>query len=325
VDNPEETSRNPGEATEAAARKILVLLELLRSKAIRFSTYEHVYGRDYRSFQRDLQHLRKIGEEAGFKISPIANRERAELSLVDSQLRSLDASPRVVALISALSGALGAPVARELGRLGQSADETGFLRLLLPQLVEQTQIGETYDRLKAAWEARPGPALVTFQYDPGNGKKTTRRVDPYRLLLRSGSAYLVGYDVDKRAWRMFALDRFRSLPERAGTVQRLRQVPPQYDSSDTVGFFKTAGDAVAVTVELTPAVAASATSRRWQAAQRVEHLPGGFARITFEVTEIGEVVRWALGFGKEARIVAPPEAVEIAIRTVDEIAAAYRA
>jgi hypothetical protein len=303
----------------------LVLLELLRSKAIRFSTYEHVYGRDYRSFQRDLQHLRKIGEEAGFKISPIANRERAELSLVDSQLRSLDASPRVVALISALSGALGAPVAREFGQLGQSADQTGFLRLLLPLLVEQTQIAETYDRLKAAWEVRPGPALVTFQYDPGKGKKTTRRVEPYRLLIRSGSAYLVGYDVDKRDWRMFALDRFQSLPERAGTVQRLRQVPAQYDSSDTIGFFKSSGAAVPVTVELTPAVAASATSRRWQAAQRVEHLPDGFARISFEVTEIGEVVRWALGFGKEARVVAPPEAVEIAVRTVNEIAAAYRA
>jgi predicted DNA-binding transcriptional regulator YafY len=56
----------------------------------------------------------------------------------------------------------------------------------------------------------------------------------------------------------------------------------------------------------------------------VEHLPGGHARISFEVTEIGEVVRWALGFGQEARIVSPPEAVEIARQTVSEIVAAYK-
>jgi predicted DNA-binding transcriptional regulator YafY len=170
---------------------------------------------------------------------------------------------------------------------------------------------------------RPGPAIVSFEYDPGKGAKTTRRVEPYRLLIRSGSYYLVGYDLEKKGWRFFALDRICSVPTRAGTIQRLRQVPPAYESSDTIGFFKSSGAAIVVTVELTPAVAASATSRRWQAAQCVEQLPGGHARISFEVTEIGEVVRWALGFGREARIVGPPEAVEIARKTIVDIAAAY--
>jgi len=88
---PNKPGRDPGEATEAAARKILVLLELLRAKAIRFSTYEVVHGRDFRSFQRDLQHLRKIGEEAGFRISPIKDHERAELTLT---IRGCDRSMR---------------------------------------------------------------------------------------------------------------------------------------------------------------------------------------------------------------------------------------
>jgi hypothetical protein len=316
--------RETGEATEAAARKILVLLELLRTKAIRFSTYERVHGRDYRTFQRDLQHLRKIGEEAGFRISPIRAKERAELTVENSGLRSLDASQQVRGLLGLLGGALGAPVTRELGQLAEAPDNDGFLRFLLPQLVAETQVAETYDSLKAAWAARPGPAIVSFEYDPGKGAKTARRVEPYRLLIRSGSYYLVGYDLDKRGWRFFALDRICSVPKRAGSIQQLRQVPPAYESSDTIGFFKSTNRAIVVTVELTPAVAASATSRRWQAAQRVEQLPGGHARISFEVTEIGEVVRWALGFGQEARIVSPPEAVEIARQTVSEIVAAYK-
>jgi len=303
---------------------MLVLLELLRTKAIRFSAYESAYGRDFRSFQRDLQHLRKIGAENGFKISPIRDGERAELVVTDTQLRSLDASPQVLNLMRALSGALGAPISREFGRLGEGSADAGFLRLLLPQLLSQTMVGEIYDLLKEAWQAKPRPALVTFEYDPGKGAKTTRTVEPYRVLLRSGSAYLAGYDVDRSDWRVFALDRFTSKPKRAGTIQRLREVPKRYDSSDAIGFFNTPGKTTAVTVELTPAVAASVTSRRWQDAQRIEHLAAGAARITFEVSDIGEVVRWALGLGKEAHIIAPPAAVALAAKTAEEIAALYR-
>jgi hypothetical protein len=137
-----------------------------------------VHGLDYRSFQRDLQHLRKIGEEAGCKISAISGRERAELVNVDWELRSLDASPRVLALISALGGALGAPVSGELGGLGEGSADAGFLRFILPQLVGQTRVAETYERLKAAWEVRPGPAVVKFEYDRGRGARMVCRVEP---------------------------------------------------------------------------------------------------------------------------------------------------
>jgi hypothetical protein len=41
------------------------------------------------------------------------------------------------------------------------------------------------------------------------------------------------------------------------------------------------------------------------------------------VSDIGEVVRWALGLGKEACIIAPPAAVALAAKTVEEIAALY--
>jgi predicted DNA-binding transcriptional regulator YafY len=47
-------------------------------------------------------------------------------------------------------------------------------------------------------------------------------------------------------------------------------------------------------------------------AQRVEPLEGGRARIVFTVGEPSEVVRWAFGFGKDAKIVAPAETVRLA-------------
>jgi len=228
----------------------------------------------------------------------------------------------VLSLISAMSGALGAPVARELGKVGEVTADAGFLRFLVPRFIAKTKVADTYGLLKAAWLAKPRPAMVRFEFESGPGQ-SSRLVEPYRVLLRSGSAYLVGFDVDKNEWRMFGLDRFTSPPVRAGSIQHLRKVPKHYESSDSMGFMKRPGEPVAVTVELTPVAVASATSRLWQAAQRVEELAGGAARITFDVTDFGEVVRWALGFGKEARVVAPPEAVALARTIIKEIAAVY--
>ena len=86
-----------------------------------------------------------------------------------------------------------------------------------------------------------------------------------------------------------------------GSALKVREVPPEYDGSDTLGFIKGSGEIVRVTVELSPLVATSAVSRSWQKNQRVQRRSDGSAAISFEVSDAAEVVRWALGFGAEAR------------------------
>ena len=123
---------------------------------------------------------------------------------------------------------------------------------------------------------------------------------------------------------MFAVDRFRSKPLKAGTCTNSRTLPAEYASDDVIGFMKGPGQRTDVTVELSANVAASATARAWQTGQRIEKLAGGRARMTFSVADVGEVVRWALGFGADACVIAPPTAVDNARATVAEISAAYR-
>jgi len=98
-----------------------------------------------------------------------------------------------------------------------------------------------------------------------------------------------------------------------------------YDSSDVVGCIKSGGAPTAVTVRLSATVAASATSRRWQTMQRTTLGTDGSAEITFEVSDIGEIVRCAMGFGADATIVAPDAAVVLAAETARAIAATYEA
>jgi len=50
---------------------------------------------------------------------------------------------------------------------------------------------------------------LRFDYSGHDGAASTRDVEPYRLVHRKGRWYLVGYDVERRDWRMFRVDRLR--------------------------------------------------------------------------------------------------------------------
>ncbi len=78
-----------------------------------------------------------------------------------------------------------------------------------------------------------------------------------------------------------------------------------------------------MTIALSPAVAASAICREWQSRQRVVERANGSAEITLTVSDTAEAVRWALGFGTEARIIAPPSAVKMAREMAGAVLRAY--
>jgi predicted DNA-binding transcriptional regulator YafY len=68
-------ARPKDDPSEAAVRKIGLLVELLRGNRIRVADYLAEHGRNERTLQRDLAQLRAIGRDAGFSISPIKNGE----------------------------------------------------------------------------------------------------------------------------------------------------------------------------------------------------------------------------------------------------------
>jgi predicted DNA-binding transcriptional regulator YafY len=317
--------RDASEAAESVARKIWLLLELLRHRSVRLEEYVAQHGRNKRSFQRDLQQLRTIGKSAGFAISKIEDGV-ARLEHYDTSLRRLDdARPPLLRLLAELAQTLGEPIRGELGAIAQTAPEGElFLHVQAPALAEGSHVERVYQRLKEAWSSPAGRASVRLRYRASGAAAAEERVvDPYRVVVRSGRYYLVGYDHGRKGWRVFALDAVVGTPAKVGTVQTVRTIPDEYCSGDVLGFIKGRGAPVEVTVELAAAVAASATSRLWKHDQVVEPLPGGRARIRFSVTDPGEVVRWAFGFGADARIVAPESAVRMARELAERLVAAH--
>jgi predicted DNA-binding transcriptional regulator YafY len=307
--------RPDGDPSEAAARKIWLLVELLRNGRARFTHYLERHGRDYRSFQRDLQQLRQLGTSLGFKISKIADADKVVLESYDPKLRKLDDQrPALLNLIAEIGRAFGETVQRELGPIGtaEAAGQT-FLHFNTPQLVAGSRVAKVYEALKSAWSAPGGHAYVRFRYKTaGAAAPAERRVDPHRVVIRNGRYYLIGYDSDRRGWRFFALDAFLTIPARAGTVTTNRIIPSDYASEDALGFIKSARTLVEVTVEFDASVSTAIASRVWQHDQQLQMLPGGRARLTVHAGDFEEVVRWVFGFAPDAKIVDPPQAVRLA-------------
>jgi predicted DNA-binding transcriptional regulator YafY len=215
--------------------------------------------------------------------------------------------------------ALGKPVEQELasGIPGEDAgDDRRFLHFNMPTLREGSRVAEVFKTLEEAWSNN---ARVRFRY-AGKGE---RRVEPYYVMQHSGRYYLLARDIAAKdsGFRYFALDQIATPIARIGTFTP-RAVPDEYRGEDAIGWIH--GTKMQdVSVWLSPQLAPSATSRTWQRAQRVETHSDGSATLTFTVSDPDEVIRWSLGFGVQARIVAPQSAVERAREIARAIADAY--
>lgn len=313
--------RNPNEATASVARKLWLLVELFIRGRVTFSVYHDLHRQEFRSFQRDLQQLRAALKPHGFTVSRVEQHAFVELSRSRTAAGTKVPADETARLIGAIAAALGEPITAALHVSAEAPDP--FFTFAMPELVNGTRIAELATFFREAAFSSGGRAIIAFSYRGANrGERTSRQVEPYRLLVRSGIFYLLGYDRRRRAWRFFALDRIEGTPRREGTAGPDRTIPPEYLSPDTIGFIK--GERPRkITVRLSPRVAAGATARKWQHAQQSVSFPDGSAEIAFTVTDEGEVIRWVLGFGADAQVIAPAGAVHAAASLVREIAMTY--
>ncbi|MBV9271120.1 MAG: WYL domain-containing protein [Candidatus Eremiobacteraeota bacterium] len=311
--------RASGEPSGSTERKIRILLELIRNKSVNLATLEDDYGIAERSLLRDFQELRNIGARAGFKISEKAENGRMRLLDFDARPTALDQSGRkLYSLIKNAAKALGQPVEAEVESIAdrESSDEEPFLHFPMPTLIDGGAITERVRALEGAWR---GHARVRFRYS-----NKERRVEPYAIIVRAGRYYLVARDMDARdsGWRHFALDRIEGAIARIGTFTP-KAAPQEMVAPDAIGWMS-GGKRTHVSVWISATVAASAASRKWQRGQRIENNDDGSVVITLSTNDVDEVIRWALGFGQEARIIAPSAAVERARALTREIAERYR-
>ncbi|MFF5288150.1 helix-turn-helix transcriptional regulator [Paractinoplanes globisporus] len=170
-----------------------------------------------------------------------------------------------------------------------------------PVAVKLPANAEKLDQVRAAVEG--GHALRMTYYTAARDETTERVVDPMRVLMVGGRAYLEAWCRRAEATRMFRVDRIDAFTELDEPSAPPPSAAPQ-DVSD--GVFKPTPDLPLMTLRV-------GRHSRWI----TEYYPVEEVRrdgaewvVTMRITDLGWAQRLLLGLGPDVTVIGPPELLE---------------
>lgn len=199
--------------------RTLHLLSLLQSRAVWHGPeLAAELGVTVRSVRRDIDRLRQMGypvhasagQGGGYQLG--AGRALPPLLLNGDEAVAV-AVGLSLAAASGVDG-LGEHALRALTALDRIlpptvSTEVGALTSVLDVITSRPASVAPPTLVTVARGARDGVQL-RVDYERRDGERSTRRVEPYRVLSIDGRWYLFAWDLDREDWRTFRLDRMRS-------------------------------------------------------------------------------------------------------------------
>jgi proteasome accessory factor C len=171
------------------------------------------------------------------------------------------------------------------------------------------------DTLNAALQHEHRLRLAYFV--PARDETTHRDVDPMRLVMAEGHAYLEAWCHRTEDTRLFRLDRITAAEE----LDLAAEPPPQAQPRDlSEGLFQPSPDDLLASIDLAP-------TARWVADyyphEGIEDLPDGRLRVRLRAGDPAWLVRLVLRLGGQARVVSPREVAERVRREAERALQAY--
>jgi proteasome accessory factor B len=283
-----------------------------------------------RSLRRYLAILADAGFPLYFDRAANAYRFAAGYSLKRLDLTSGELFGLVAlrSLSASIGGTIGASIEELAQKLVGSAGSGARARIegASPVAFRLAEIrldarGERAFALLSA--AERSSRCVRFAYRDKEGKATRRSADPYGFIVNAGRIYCVAYDHARRDMRTFAVDNISSASMLARTFVRPESFNVEAYAAASISGVLHGNQTTEVRVRFAPRVAKAAIAARVVAERSIEQLDGGSAEITYRVGDVDELVRWVLGWGAQAEILAPPEARTRIATLAKEIATKY--
>ena len=156
----------------------------------------------------------------------------------------------------------------------------------------------------------------------GKGETDAYEVDPYTLVFHRGGIYLLGDTHNRKAMRLFALERIRGVEV---TRQRF-EIPDGYqpETHFSSAFGLVSDTAMPVQVRFSSEIAHTVKDRLWMPGQKVTIDSGGRVAIEFEAAGRMELISWILSYGMHAEVLGPPDLRQEVKRQVREMRQYYR-
>lgn len=219
-----------------------------------------------------------------------------EASALLVALRMLAAMPELAMMGDAVGDAVGDALPRVVAKLERAAAE-GAAEVSSQVAVDVEAAPDALPRVREALTGRR--RLSLRYYVPGRDQVTPREVDPMRLVMADGRAYLEGWCYRAEAMRLFRLDRMLGVE-----VLDVPADPPAGAEPIDVahGVFRPSPTDELVELEVSAA-------GRWVAeyypCERVTELGEGRLRVTLRARDEDWIVRLALRLGDSGRVVSP--------------------
>jgi predicted DNA-binding transcriptional regulator YafY len=269
-----------------------------------------------RTLRRDIERLRDLGYpvdahrgvDGGYQLA--AGAALPPLVLDDEEAVAL-----AIGLRAAAHGAIAGIEESSVRAL------TKVVRIMPPRLRRQVDAlravtvpavwnsGQSVDAavLTAVAQACQDEERLRFAYTARDGERTTRHVEPYRLVSLGRRWYLVAFDLARQDWRSFRLDRL-SAPRATG----MRFSPRELPADDVATFVRAGIESVPLPHTVEALVNAPAATVRSMVGQwgKVEDLDEGRCRLRMTADSL-DWPTLALGaVGAEFEVVGPPELVD---------------
>ncbi|HEX7653139.1 MAG TPA: WYL domain-containing protein, partial [Verrucomicrobiae bacterium] len=133
-----------------------------------------------------------------------------------------------------------------------------------------------------------------------------RLIDPYHLANINGEWFLFGYDHARKDLRTFAPARIQSAKATGKIFERTEKFSLEKRLRDSFGVHAGEGK-YEVVLQFTPRAADYIREKKWHPSQVLKDLPDGGAELRLKLSSLGEVERWVLSWGGEARVLEPRE------------------
>ena len=315
-------------------RRILELDELLRNYDRSTAQYlADILEVSERTVRADIEFLRsqlhapiKYSKKLGFHYEDPSWR-LSTYPLTQGELFALTIGAR---MLQAYSGsAYRHELETAITRLSERLPEQGWVDL--QKLAQEHMLfrsgaavdldPEIWQRLENACHQHQS-VLMTY-YTAGRNATSDRQLDPYFLhIYRGTNPYLIGYCHNRQMVRSFRIDRIRKIEVLPDKFVR----DPTFDAQkylDDIFQHEAGGSMLKVKIEFDRETAPYVRERKWHPSQSIEEYPDGSIALSMTVKGINDVKRWVLGYGKGAKVISPPELVNLVREEVAQISSLY--
>ena len=164
--------------------------------------------------------------------------------------------------------------------------------------------------------------ILIHYNNPLKKEKTIRKIDPYNLIFREFSWYVIGFCHLREQVRMFKLMRIKKIECLEENYQIQSGYNMQSYLKDTFTLIK--GRESIVEIQFFHPASVWVSEKLWLPTQKIVHLEDDSIIFTAKVDGLKEIKKWVLGFGKLAKVRKPRELIEQIMEEINEVQEHYK-